>query len=213
MLECGKNSTNMSIHLLVELQLHHLNHHLENCLGGAVDLLEIEAWWSQACSLILVAWAFWFGNLQSPNASSEGPCKALPPSWNDRYHQGQVLNFSGRLAHPAESWILVSAGVWLLEGVNSQQSRGSMQGLEFRLITKFQFCPVKTTSITVVYTNVRKRVCRDRILDLYIPVTRLSIRGFVLLCTIIARKDSDKIIDKPSALFCFVRQKVVSIGL
>ena len=53
MLEYGKNSTTMSIHLLVEFQLHHLHHHWGNCLDGAVGLLEIEAWWSQECSLVL----------------------------------------------------------------------------------------------------------------------------------------------------------------
>ena len=120
----------------------------------------------------LVARASWFGNLRCPNASSEGPYKALSPSWTDTYHQGQVLNFSGRLAHPAERWIVVSAGVWLLEGVNSQQVWCRVWSFTLSVITpimKFQFCPtVKTTSITVIYyTNVQKRVCRDRPLDLY----------------------------------------------
>jgi hypothetical protein len=165
MLECGKNSTTMSIHLLVGLQLHHLHHHLGNCLDGAVDLLEIEAWWSQACWLILVARAFWFGNLLSPNAPSEGPCKALLPPWTERNHQGQVLNFSGRLAHPAESWILVSGGVWLLEGVNSQEVRCRVWNLDWSRNSSSALSkqhPLLWS--TQMYEN---EVYRDRILDLY----------------------------------------------
>ena len=213
MLECGKNSTTMSIHLLVLFQLHHLHHPLGNCLGGAVDLLEIEAQWSQECLRILL-WRE-HPELETSSLQMHGP-KVLAK-----------LCHLHELTHTIkdESWtfwvdwhiqlrvgllFLQECDCWRESTVNSQQVRCRVWSSILSVITlmsKFQFVALSKQHLLLWSAQMYENEYAETEFHTYIHVTILNIRGFVLFCAILARKGSDKIINKPSTLFCFVRQK------
>ena len=212
MLECGKNSTTMSIHLLVLFQLHHLHHPLGNCLGGAVDLLEIEAQWSQECLRILL-WRE-HPELETSSLQMHGP-KVLAKlchlhelthtikdkSWTFRVDWHIQLRVGLLFLQECDCWSestvnMFDAGFGVPHLAWSLWSRNSSFALSKQHILLWS---------TQMYKNEYAETGRIRT---YIHVTILSIRGFlVLFCTFLARKGSDKIINKPSTLFCFVRQK------